>query len=958
MSAPVAALTGQVVAPRPGVPRPSWRILGPLEGTAAGSPIHPGPPLRAALLAVLVAHDGSPVSMSALVESLWGDSPPERATNVVHKHIGALRRKADPTLARRATGTWLLSGPSGYYIDTEAALLDVSEFRALAAEGRSDLPASERLRSLLAALAVWRGPAGEGLGLEHRSRPVFERLDREHAAAAALAAELAIALGSATEVLSPLRLAARTHPTDELVHSQLVLALASTGRRTEALETYSAVRARLVEEVGVEPSAPLRDAQLAVLRDELPVGPRPAAPVPAQLPLAAPAFAAREVEVDRLAASLREGATGLGHSPVVSVVGPPGVGKTALALHVAQRSAADFPDGQLFVDLHGYDPTHAPRSADDVLGHFLDSLGVSPSQVPDGLDRRSATLRSILSRRRVLIVLDNAVSADQVRPLLPGGGTSRAVVTSRAALRSLVADGVGVLSLAHLDRADSRRVLAARLGDDRVAREPEATQELVRMTGGLPLALALVAAQAAVEPSLPLAAMVEEMRNAGRGLDVFSEPADTRTDIRAVLSWSYARLSADASRLFRLLSRHPGATIHGPSSAQLADISVHRASALLVEVCEASLISRDVTGHFVMHDLIRAYATELSDAEDGSERSAAEGRLYSWAGATSLAAAVVMTPERSALHESSAAGAVGNFDSPTTARSWLETHRSLLIELITRPMAPPEHDQAVWRMAWSLQHLLDQRGHWDELVRTQTAALKAATRSAPPLVRASIHRGLGRALANVGRSEEARVHMQHALELATHDSTPLDPEFLAETHRLLSWMHERAGRMDEALAAARDALGSLPPDSSAPSRAFALNAVGWYEALAGRHDAAAEHCLQALKLLEGTAHHFGRADALASLGYVRFRQGRLGEAARHYRRSQAILHRLGAKFAEGHGALELGHVLLAMGDQNGAREAWEQAQALFSELDHEQGFEAAALIAGLPAPPRRHPPRR
>jgi DNA-binding SARP family transcriptional activator/Tfp pilus assembly protein PilF len=901
--------------------------------------------MRQALLALLVAHAGRPLSRSALVEALWGEDPPERAINVVHKHVGALRRAVDPDLPRRATGNWLRSDPSGYYIDGGAAQLDVLDFRSLLSESSAVASASSKLDLLLAALDRWRGAAGESLAVEHRAHPVFEALNREHATAAVAAAELALRLGRADEVIVPLELAAANNPTDELVHAQLVLALATTGRRSKALELFRAIRHRLVDGLGVEPSSALQDAQLAILRDELPMA-SPSTSAPAQLPVGVVDFVTRERELDHVLTRLG----GDGRAPGASVVcisGPPGIGKSALALHVAQRLTPEFVDGQLFVDLRGHDPTQPPRDSNEVLADFLDALGVQPARVPDGIDQRSALMRSLLARRRVLLVLDNAINAEQVRPLLPGSGGSVALVTSRSALHGLTAAGASTVVLRHLDETDSARLLEARLGAKRVREEPDAVATLLHAAGGLPLALALMAARVHEFPGASLSALAHEMRSSSRRLNVLIDPADATTDLRGVMSWSYNRLSRPASQLFRLLSLHPGDVMYESPARALLGAEDREAGILLHELREAGLITLEGSGQFRMHDLVKSYATELMDERAGMERIAAESRLFEWASDIAVAAAAAVSPARTGARETAIRTAVV-FDDPSEAMAWLEDTHQLLVDLMVRGAATPRQDRSLWRIGWSLHHYLDTTGRWKDLVRTQMIAVEAADRSASEPVRAHAHRGLGRALLNVGRLQEAQAQVELALALTPDDPTARDGDFVAETHRLLSYVHEQSGQLAEALTQARHALAMFPSDSRSPSRAFALNAVGWYEALIGNYAPAAEACTEALGLLVGTEHRFGHADALASMGYIRFRQGLHVEAADSYRRSIAILKSLGAKSAEAHGDLELGHVLLKMGDEAGARETWLRALSLFTDLGHERSVEVASLLAALP----------
>ena len=452
---------------------------------------------------------------------------------------------------------------------------------------------------------------------------------------------------------------AAEYPLDEQVHAQLMVALYRTGRQADALSVYRRLRRTLAEELGIDPGQALRELETAILRQDPSldtpapaIALRPAAPaalVPAQLPPTVAAFAGRSTELASLDAILpRQGQGGPGQDAavVISVIaGTAGVGKTALAVHWAHRVAARFPDGQLYVNLRGFDPCGPAADPAQALRGFLDAFALPPERIPASLDAQMALYRSLLAGKRVLVVLDNARDAEQVRPLLPGSPGCLAIVTSRNHLTGLIAtQGAHPLDLDLLTPAEARELLARRLGTGRAGGEPEAVDEIIAGCAGLPLALTIAAARAATSPGFPLDVFAAELREASRVLDPF-DAGDVATDVRAVFSWSYRALSPDAARLFRLLSLHPGPDITVTAAASLAGIPAARARALLAELTRGHLLAEPRPGQYAFHDLLRAYATEQTHAHDDDDaRRSAAGRVLDHCLHAAHAAATLIDP--------------------------------------------------------------------------------------------------------------------------------------------------------------------------------------------------------------------------------------------------------------------------------------------------------------------------
>jgi len=475
---------------------------------------------------------------------------------------------------------------------------DVREVERLLRQAPQSPEPAEVARGLHRALNLWRGrPLADVTGVAWLEEQA-ERLDLLWLRVRQALSEARLAAGEHAQLVPELEQIAADHPLDERVHGQLMLALYRSGRQADALAVYHRLRHTLDEELGIDPGQALRDLETAILRQDPALSApaaaatlaAPPAPVPAQLPSAVPAFTGRTAELARLdaLAGLDAGAAGAGLGPatpatvaICAVSGTAGVGKTALAVHWAHRVAGRFPDAQLYVNLRGFDPAGAALDPGQALRGFLDAFGVPTARIPADLDAQAGLYRSLLAGKRVLVVLDNARSAEQVRPLLPGAPGCLAIVTSRDQLAGLVAtEGARPLALDLLTAADARKLLVRRLGADRAVGEPEAVEAIITACARLPLALTIAAARAATSPGFPLAAIAAELQESGSALDPV-DGGDLATDVRAVFSWSYHALSAGAARLFRLLGLHPGPDIPITGAASLAGIPPGQARTVL-----------------------------------------------------------------------------------------------------------------------------------------------------------------------------------------------------------------------------------------------------------------------------------------------------------------------------------------------------------------------------------------
>lgn len=663
---------------------------------------------------------------------------------------------------------------------------------------------------------------------------------------------------------------------------------------------------------------------------------------PRQLPADLTMFAGRSwqlAQLDQLIAERR---------PIV-VSGTAGVGKTALAVHWAHQVAGRFPDGQLFLDLRGFGPSSRdPVAAFDALGVALGLLGVPPDQLPGDPEPRAAVYRGLLSDKQMLIVLDNAATAEQVRPLLPGDGGSLALVTSRVELPGLVvADGARPVALDLLDAADARTLLAGRMGAGRTAREPDAVDSIVAACARLPLALSVVAARAALHPDFTLAAIAAELTGAHSRLDALHSD-DPKADVETVFSWSYQRLTPAAQRLFRLGGLHPSPELDVPASAALADLPVAGVRPLLAELVRAQLIIEPRPGRFGMHDLLWAYADDLAHHDEPvQERTAARHRLIEHYTTAATTAAMVLNPSRhpAGLQPIATAGAspIGGPVGEAAAAAWFATHRRALIGVVQLAVAC-RSDRAAWRLAWAMADHLDRGGHWGDWIATQRVAVGAAERLGDTAALALAHRSLSGGYIRSGQHAEARRHLEVAfdlfVELADHAGA-------ARCQHALAWLLETQDRFAEALAHDQRALDLFRLADDPVGQARALNSAGWHHARLGRHELALKCCEEALELQWRLGDTAGVAATLDSLGYVHHRLGEHGQAVARYQEALLLYVEQGDRFNEADTSIRLGDTWAAAGRWDMAQEVWSRAAGALDRLAHPKAAEVRTRLQDL-----------
>jgi tetratricopeptide (TPR) repeat protein/transcriptional regulator with XRE-family HTH domain len=660
-------------------------------------------------------------------------------------------------------------------------------------------------------------------------------------------------------------------------------------------------------------------------------GPARGRPVPAQLPADVTSFVGRTDQLSRLT-KLLDGGDRPAAVVISAIAGTAGVGKTSLAVHWARRALDRFPDGQLYVNLRGFDPGGTVATPGEVVRSFLDALDVPAERVPADLDAQTALYRSLLAERRMLVLLDNARDAEQVRPLLPGAPGCLVLVTSRNQLSGLVAGANAVpLPLDLLSPDEARELLARRVGVDRVAAEPAAVEEIIERCARLPLALAIVAARAATAPGMPLAALAAEMRHPRDRLDTLATD-DAGTDVRSVFSWSYEQLSEPAARLFRLLGLHPGPDLSVSAAASLAGIAPARVRPMLAELVRAHLITERVPGRYALHDLLRAYAGEVAaSGEPENDRQAAVRRLVDHYLQSAHRADAVLDPTRDVIELIALRSGVTVDDvtSAGAAVEWFTEGYQVLVATV-RLAVDAGLDRYAWQLVWSMSTFFDRRDVRDA-VALHRIALQAARRLGDRAAEAYSHRWLGQVFTKLGEPDEAQTHWEHALEVYRQLG---DHTNQAHVHLGLGETLDHQGRYRDALHQVEQALAQYETGGHQPGQANSLNAVGWFHARLGNYETALTYCLQALGLQQELGDRLGEAFTWDSIGVAYHHVGRHAEAAAAYQQALTLLRDFGDRYHEADVLVHLGDSYHVSGHTDTARSRWREALVIFTDLDH------------------------
>ena len=942
-------------------------LLGPLRVRDGTHQVSVSAPRQRVLLAALLLSAGRVVSLDTLAETLWEGESPAGARGALHSAVQRLRSTLGPS-----GGSLIETRPPGYLIKVDDAGLDIREFSVLAARGHAAAEAgtwAQAARLLREALGRWRGePLADVPSQVLRDREVPHLAEqRLHALAARIDADLHV--GRHGEVVAELRQLVADHPLQEQFHAQLMLSLYRTGRQADALAAYQVVRHVLAGQLGIDPGPELRLLHQRILGADsellLPAGaepsssppaalspsaaqatrpPAPAHVVPRQLPAATRHFAGRDEALKALAELAAEAAEGSPATVISVIAGTAGIGKTTLALHFAHQAAGQFPDGQLYVNLRGFDPAGSPVTPEEALRLLLDALSVPAARVPFGLDAQAGLYRSLLAGQRMLVLLDNALDAEQVRPLLPASPGCLVIVTSRSQLTSLVAvEGAFPLTLDVLADAEALELLTRRLGPERVEADPGAADELVQLCARLPLALSIAAARTASQPGLSLAGLAAELRDAPGRLDAL-DAGQAAANVRAVLSWSYQQLDPAAARMFRLLGLHAGPDVSAAAAASMAGLALPGARRGLAELTRAHLLTEHAPGRFSCHDLLRAYAAELAHSADSEAgRHTATGRMLGHYLHTAYPASVFLAPARRPVTLAALQPGVApeHIAGTEQALAWFETECQVLMGAVAGALEAG-FDTHAWQITWALSRFLDHKGRWHDWAAAEQTALAAAQRLGDRAAQAGIHQRCGYVSGRLGDYEDAHAHMRCALGIHAERGDRAGQGYV---HNAFAVVLYHQGRDDDALDQARQALEAYTGTGDEAGRALALNSVGWMYTRLGDHRQALRYCGEAAGVLHDVGNREGEASTLDSLGYAHQQLGNHAESVAWFQRAVDLYGEIGHRWGYAETLGHLGDARQAAGDLGKARTAWEEALAVLDDLHHPDADRIRAKLA-------------
>ncbi|MFE7675622.1 BTAD domain-containing putative transcriptional regulator [Streptomyces albidoflavus] len=955
-----------------------YAVLGPVRAWRGGDRLAPGTPQQQALLAVLLLREGRTATAPELIDALWGEDPPSQALPAIRTYASRLRKILDPGDLTSVSGGYALSVPHG--------ALDLTVAQELAAEaekaaGSGDLGQARAL--LNKALGLWDGEALAGVPGPH-GRTQRTRLEEWRLSLQENLLEMDLEQGCHTEAVSELTALTAAHPLREHLRELLMLALYRSGRQAEALAVYADTHRLLAEELGVDPRAGLRELQSRILaadpalaEPETPAEQPASAPVrPAQLPATVPDFTGRDAFVAELGDAL--GSVGGRVMAVSAVAGIGGVGKTTLAVHVAHAARAAFPDGQLYVDLQGTDGSAA--EPETVLGSFLRALGTPESAVPAGLDERAALYRSTLDGRRVLVLLDNARDAAQIRPLLPGAGGCAALITSRVRMVDLA--GAHLVDLDVMSPEEALQLFTRIVGAERVGAEREAALDVVAACGFLPLAIRIAASRLASRRTWTVSVLAAKLADERRRLDEL-QAGDLA--VKATFELGYGQLEPAQARAFRLLGLADGPDISLDAAAALLDLDADATEDLLESLVDTSLLESAAPGRYRYHDLVRLYARACAERDEGPERTATLARLLDFYLSTAAGVYALERPGDQ-LHAHLAPTEVPGlaFTDRTAAWDWLYREASCLLACVRQHAGGATLRRAV-DLLFAAKDLAESGADARQYEQVAAVALAAAEEQEDLLAQARARTTLAHSYRLTGKFAQADEEADHGMRLSAAAGDPVAggyasnirgiaaiyrnrhaeartylgraiEEFRADANRPgeasalsnLSRVLLENGESTEAVALAERALAIYNEVGLTWRLANGMYALGLALAASGRHDEAVDQLSGALPVFQENRQPLWEGMTLFRMAEIALDTGEPAKAATLAEQSLAQLRRIGGDWRRGNVLTVLGKALFALGQQGRARACWTEALGVYERLSRPEAAEVRELLAHAP----------
>jgi DNA-binding SARP family transcriptional activator/tetratricopeptide (TPR) repeat protein len=916
-------------------------VLGRLEVCVGDEALELGGARQRTLLALLTANAGRVTDLGALV-------PPGNARRTARTYVSRLRRSLAPAAAALAVDELIVTRPAGYLLRLPPEVVDAARFEQLVAAGRAAAEPAVSAERLSAALALWRGDAYGEFPDVPLLRAEAARLQALRLGAVEDRVDAELAAGAGSGLVEELTTLTEQHPGHDRLWGQLMIALCRAGRHAEALDVFVRARTVLAERFGLDPPPRLAEIHRQVLANDPGLAaPTHPAPVRAGPPLVRnylpgdiADFAGRRTELARL---LAEHAGGTARAVVVEAFdGMAGVGKTTLAVHAAHRLAGRYPDAQLFIDLHGHTPRQQPVAPIAALDALLRALGVPGERIPTDLDARAARWRAELASRSVLVLLDNAADAAQVRPLLPGTARSLTLITSRRRLVDL--ETTHVESLDVLDEDEAVALFTGIVGAGRVTGRTEAVREVVARCGHLPLAIRIAAARLRSRPAWTVRHLADRLRQTR-----LAELSAGDRSVAAAFALSYEHLDAARQRMFRLLGVHPGPDIDAGAAAALAAVDPAEAGRLLESLVDDHLLQQPTAGRYRLHDLVRQHArtVALTDEPDPARRDALH-RVTDFYLHTAYRASRLIDRQYPPIDIG--APAEGLVAVPLAddgaAMAWFDANHHCV--LAARASAEEAgRDTAVWQLAWTLDNFHYRRGYIHDNIASWLAGLAAAERLGDVAAQARAHRRLGLVYAPIGRHGTALRHLERSLALSEETGDLLGQ---AGVHFVLAlaWTHQDDHQ--RALTAMTSARNLYREVGDSRWEVRALSAMGACHTRLGHPDQARDYCESALELCRRHGDVYGEADSLANLGRIAAGAGRTAEALRHHEEALATWRHLDHTYRQAGTLTDLGDLHHSRDDHDRARHAWQQAVALYRAQNLETAAAGVEERLGLLAP--------